>query len=134
MDALNLSQNDRVIDGRRARSWWHQRAKEMKAAGVPVREIARHFGKTKEAVKSATKSCPSPNSPKLRMFTKSAEGFKRGKLNRMAVGFTDEQMANVNALAEAKGKSFSAVVAELVSEALNEQPSEFNRLMEAQNV
>lgn len=118
MDALNLSKNDRVIDGRRARSWWHQRAKEMIVEGATLTDVARYYKVTESAVRYAARG------------VHVSRRLSRGNYRQVNVRFNDEQMAKIEALAESRGKSFSAVVAGLVEEALGEESnSVFERCM-----
>ncbi len=117
MNSIQLVQNDRITDGRRARSWWHEKAKEMIGEGFELSDIAKHYRVTESAVRYAVRGMQTPRK------------LPRGNYHQVNTRFNDEQMAKIKALAVARGKSFAAIVASLIDEALSDQPSEFERCM-----
>ena len=96
-------------DKRRAK--WHDTAREMRRNGFSVAVIADKFGVTRNRVTVVTSGIRSMQG---RGYSRPADGCKSGRLFRVAISFTEDQVKRINQIAEREGNSFSLTVSRLI--------------------
>lgn len=94
------------------RSKWHDEAIRMKRDGMAIKDIAEVLGRKINTVRSATRGVPAKFGS--RRNRGDAGGFRMGSKLRVAVSFSDIQVAHINKLAERDGISFSLAVSNLI--------------------
>lgn len=101
------------------RGFWHREARQMKASGNTIHEIAEAFGKSGNAVKAATRGVKAVASHRP-LYKATVNGVSTGKLKRVAIAFSNEQLAAINIIAQERQLSFSKIVSDLVDLAIEE--------------
>ena len=104
---------------------WHEEAKQLKREGASLSAIAAKFKCTRVYACRITRDVPSAHNTAKRQYTGEAAGYAMGKLHRVTVAFTAEQIATINQIAVHENASFSATVSKLIDLKLETKPVGF---------